>query len=224
MPDLAIPIIFNGVETDAFTPARTEDQRTNLLCVGRLIDRKGQQYLLRAFAELCKGDVRQNLWLTLVGTGDAEAALKRQAHQLGIEDRVEFAGFVSREQMPKIYRQAAIFVLPSQSEGMSIALLEAMSSGLPVVVTNTGGTDELVTAGVNGLVVDWADVGGLTAALRELIDQRDMREGMGRESRRVAQSLSWSEITSQYVDLVQSIVLGVHVASGVSERPAIQGG
>jgi glycosyltransferase involved in cell wall biosynthesis len=108
--------------------------------------------------------------------------------------------------MPAVYRQADIFVLPSQNEGMSIALLEAMASGLPVVVTDTGGTAELVREGVNGHVVSWADVPTLAGVLARLVHDREIRLRMGRESRRIAKRFSWSAVTREYVELCQRIV------------------
>src|SRR5262245_51171443 len=169
LPDIPIPIVYNGVDTDEFCPIERTASEINLLCVGRLIERKGQHHLLQAFARLHKHLPDQTLRLTLAGTGDAEAHLKRLASDLGIADAVYFAGFVTREQMPEMYRNADIFVLPSQNEGMSIALLEALSTGLPVIVTDTGGTEELVREGENGLIVQWADVESLTSALQTLV-------------------------------------------------------
>ncbi len=203
MPSLEIPIIYNGVETESFTPARQPGKMIRLLCVGRLIERKGQQHLLRAFA-LLRSRVRDHdIRLTLVGTGDNEAALRQMSSDLRITDGVVFRGFVSREHMPSIYHDADIFVLPSQNEGMSIALLEAMASGLPVVVTDTGGTEELVTAEDNGLIVQWGDVNGLADALERLIRQPDQRTRMGSRSRVRACALSWSEIARQYIEVMQ---------------------
>lgn len=203
LPSIEIPIIFNGVETDVFTPERQPDAALRLICVGRLIERKGQHHLLRAFAQLRHRHQCRQLRLTLVGTGDAEPSLHDLAAELGLADTVQFLGFVPRERMPEVYRHADIFVLPSQSEGMSIALLEAMASGLPVVVTNTGGTDELVLPGENGIVVNWGDVDGLTAALSKLIEQPELVAAMGTRSRERACALSWAEITRQYVELME---------------------
>lgn len=204
-PELAIPIIYNGVETEVFYPGDACNGPVNLLCVGRLIDRKGQQHLLRAFAQLCERLPDQPLRLTLVGSGDAEAALKKLSGDLHVADRVVFLGFVARQDMPEVYRQADLFVLPSQSEGMSIALLEAMAAGLPVVVTDAGGTEELVVPDVNGIVVEWADVTGLTAALTRLAEDAGLRRRMGAASRQAALGFSWKEIVGQYVALMASI-------------------
>src|SRR5574338_35259 len=92
-----------------------------IVCVARLIERKGPQYLLEAFARLRAG-CGQPLRLTFVGTGDAEPQLRQSADRLHVADVVTFTGFVSRERMPSVYREADVFILPSQQEGMSIAL------------------------------------------------------------------------------------------------------
>lgn len=206
LANIEIPIVPNGVESDLFYPADERTGSVNVLCVGRLIERKGQYYLLQAFAQLCEQCSDQALELTLVGTGDAEDALKSLASELRIQDRVHFVGFVPREEMPRVYRQADIFVLPSQSEGMSIALLEAMSSGLPVIVTDTGGTEELVKAGENGLIVEWADVPNLTKALNQLAGDCALRRKMGVANRDRAHRLSWEVFAERHVELLSLVI------------------
>jgi glycosyltransferase involved in cell wall biosynthesis len=156
--------------------------------------------LLRAFARLrahCDHPIR----LTLVGTGDAEDTLHRLATDLGVADAVTFTGFVPRGDMPAVYRQADIFVLPSQNEGMSIALLEAMASGLPVVVTDTGGTAELVEDGVNGLIFEWGDVDTLATHLRRLATHRSFARRMGTVSRVRAAGFSWDTVAERYQEI-----------------------
>ncbi len=219
-PNLEIPIVYNGVDMHIFRPADQPHQQSevNILCVGRLIERKGQHHLLRAFANL-RANSNQPLRLTLAGTGDAEPSLRKLASDLGIADWVIFTGFMSRADMPAVYHQADIFVLPSQNEGMSIALLEAMASGLPVVVTETGGTGELVQEGGNGHIVPWADIPALTEALAKLVRDRQVRQQMGQESRYIAGQFSWSAITYKYLELCAGI------AGQAQARPilAIQG-
>lgn len=211
LPNLPIPIVFNGVDVDIFQPAAQQQPRSvasvNFVCVGRLIERKGQHHLLRAFERL-RSSCPQPVRLTLVGTGDAEASLHQLAAELGIAEAVTFAGFVSRDDMPAIYHDADVFVLPSQSEGMSIALLEAMASGLPVIVTDTGGTAELVQEGLNGHIVPWADIAALTAAMERLATNANARAQMGRHSLRIVKQSSWPEITRQYIELFERIIAG----------------
>jgi glycosyltransferase involved in cell wall biosynthesis len=209
MPQLEIPIIYNGVDLDAFQPADEPRQgpEVEILCVGRLIERKGQHLLLQAFSRL-RRDSACPVSLKLVGTGDAEDSLRSLAADLDVADAVNFTGFVSRADMPNVYRQADIFALPSQNEGMSIALLEAMASGLPVVVTDTGGTLELVQQGTNGFVVSWADVSALTTVLARLVQDGQTRHQYGIESRRTAIRFAWSAAAKEYVELCAQIADG----------------
>ncbi len=206
LPSIRIPVIPNGVDMDAFFPSASHTEPVNVLCVGRLIERKGQHHLLRAFARLRQSNETSPMQLTLVGTGDAEDFLKQLAIQLDIANHVSFAGAVPRERMPELYRQADIFVLPSQSEGMSMALLEAMASGLPVIVTDTGGTEELVAQNESGFIVPWADVSGLSARLLQLATDTDLRHRMGAVGRARAMHFSWPSIAAAYLELCSKII------------------
>lgn len=207
MPDQPLVIIPNGVETELFAPASDEMKRPfTIICVARLIERKGQHHLLQALAQL-RVTCTQPLRLIFVGTGDAEAQLRGLADSLQVAEAVTFKGFVSREQMPTLYREADVFVLPSQQEGMSIALLEAMASGLPVIVTDTGGTAELVTQGQNGEIVPWSDVHALTRALHNLLNAETLRRQMGAESRRRALQFGWPVLATRYIELCERVML-----------------
>ncbi len=207
MPDLPLVTIPNGVETELFAPASDEAKRPfTIICVARLIERKGQHHLLRALAQL-RVNCTQPVRLIVVGTGDAEAQLRELADSLQVADAVTFKGFVSREQMPSLYREADVFALPSQQEGMSIALLEAMASGLPVIVTDTGGTAELVTQGQNGEIVPWSDVHALTRALHNLLNAENLRGRMGAESRRRALQFGWPVLATRYIELCERVML-----------------
>jgi phosphatidylinositol alpha-1,6-mannosyltransferase len=92
-------------------------------------------------------------------------------------------------------------VLPSYNEGMSVALLEAMASGLAVLVTPTGGTPELVQSEGNGLIFDWADIGCLTAHLRRLAADRSLVRRMGGASRLRVQNFSWEAAAQRYLEI-----------------------
>lgn len=207
VPTQQIRIIHNGVDARLFSPPSSPAQRDSvvLVCVGRLIERKGQHHLLQAFARLDE-DVRSRSRLVFVGTGDAEHALHALAAELGISPRVTFKGFVAREDMPGLYREADVFVLPSQSEGMSMALLEAMASGLPAVVTDTGGAEELIREGVNGHLVHWGNVEALTGILARLIAGEERRTSMGAAARNTAQRFNWPTIAREYLDVCEDVL------------------
>lgn len=219
MPDLEMPIVNNGVDTTVFYPADKQFKKDeiNILCVGRLIERKGQDHLIRAFANL-QAKSKSPVKLTLVGTGDADIYLRKLAVDLLVTNHVDFAGVVSSENMPQVYRDAEVFVLPSQNEGMSIALLEAMACGLPVVVTDTGGIAELVKDSVNGFIVPWANVHALTQSLDTLVIDQRMRHRMGTLNRQAAINFSWHAMARKYLELCVQIAQGTDAISASRER------
>jgi glycosyltransferase involved in cell wall biosynthesis len=195
-----VRLVPNGVDLAAFcTAAMPESGPLRLLCVARLIERKGQLQLIEAMRRLVADKI--DITLDLVGTGDAEVAYRARAAAAGIADRVRFAGYVPREQVARHYAAAHVFVLPSYNEGMSVATLEALAAGLPVVVTRTGGTAELVEEGVNGLTFDWADVDALTLHLRRLAVDRSLVRRMGAASRARAATFTWEAAAARYLEL-----------------------
>jgi glycosyltransferase involved in cell wall biosynthesis len=202
---ISATLVPNGVDSLNFQPGAPGDDRgpLRLLSVARLIERKGQRYLIEAVKRL--GDEGIDVTLELVGTGDAQAANAAQARALGVAERVRFAGYVPREQVAAHYRAAQVFVLASYNEGMSVATLEAMAAGLPVVVTRTGGTAELVEEGSNGLTFDWADVDTLTAHLRRLATNRALARQMGAASRARAQHFTWDSATERYLTIFEQM-------------------
>lgn len=203
MPSLPIRIIPNGVETTTFAPPLVDRRGKHrlfiLLAVGRLIERKGWHHLLQAIAILHERGYAGQVRVVLVGTGDMEEQLRQLCAELKLQDAAEFAGFHERHEMPTFYQDADLFVLPSFNEGMSIALLEAASAGLPVIVTDTGGTAELVQD--NGLVIPWADPAALADAIETFLRQPELCRTMGDKSRSVAQRFSWEVAATSYLEL-----------------------
>lgn len=205
-PNVRCWSIPNGVDIGRFKPspiARNEGP-LRLLCVGRLIERKGQHHLIDAAKQLL--DEGFDFTLDLIGTGDAQTANEAQVARLGLGDRVRFHGYVPREKIAESYGAADVFVLPSYNEGMSVALLEAMASGLAVIVTPTGGTPELVEDEVNGRVFLWANVDLLANHLRQLIQDRSLVRRMGAAARARATSFSWDAAALQYVEMFREIL------------------
>jgi glycosyltransferase involved in cell wall biosynthesis len=114
---------------------------------------------------------------------------------------VSFAGYVPRGQINAYYNRAHVFALPSFNEGMSLAALEAMATGLALVVTRTGGTEELVEEGVNGFTFEWEDGDRLTNHLRTFAKDRALARRMGAISRARVASFSWDEIAKAFSEL-----------------------
>ena len=142
----------------------------------------------------------KHIRLIIVGEGDERHTLESIADSAGVSDRVEFRGLIPHEELPAIYREADIFCLPSLNEGMSNTMLEAIASGLPIVATITGGTEELVTNGRNGYFVQTSSSDDLADKLGILAADPVLRARMGEVSRAKAESMSWHAVASDYVD------------------------
>lgn len=212
-----ISLVPNGVDLDAFHPGEPipDSCPLRILCVGRLIERKGQHHLIRAIRQLT--DQRVQVLLELVGTGDAQAADEALAKDLGVAGLVHFAGYVPREEMAAHYAAAHVFALPSYNEGMSVATLEAMASGMPIIITRSGATG-LVEDGLNGLLFDWSDVHMLTAHVARLDADRRLARQMGAASRTRAACYTWDTAASRYIGLF-SRVADSHVAAWPAYEP-----
>ncbi|MBC8030596.1 MAG: glycosyltransferase [Pyrinomonadaceae bacterium] len=174
------PLVFengNGRARPSSTPF--------FLTVGRLVRDKAHDVLLDAFALL--GEEMAEWRLAVVGDGRMREALKSQATNLGIAKRIDWHGIVQEPHV--LYGSASIFAMPSRVEGMPNALLEAMSCGLPVVVSDGApGPLELVEDEVTGLVVPVNDAVALAAALRRLADDPSLCYRLGKAAReRVAE-------------------------------------
>ena len=201
-----IGVIYNGIDIDEFkADTLIKEEGKIYLTVGatRVTTRKGIDYLIEA-VDLLK-EKFPNIFLEIMGEGDAKNDLENKTKNLGLEKKVKFLGRVPREKTFSYYQKADIFVLPSLNEGMSNAMLEALSSGLPIVATNTGGADELVRDGVNGSIVKMKDARDLAEKLEKIISNKELREQMGRESRKIAEKMSWEKVAKQYVNLYRNV-------------------
>jgi glycosyltransferase involved in cell wall biosynthesis len=170
--------------------------------VGSLYPVKGHTYLLQAAPEIlrsCPAAV-----FLIAGRGDCEAELRAQARELGVEERVRFLGL--RQDIPILLALGDVFVQPSLSEGLSIAILEAMAAGRPVVTTRVGGNPELVVDGQTGVLVDAANAEALaTAVTRVLSDQAEGRRLGANGLARVRSAFSIDGMVAQYEAIYHAV-------------------
>jgi glycosyltransferase involved in cell wall biosynthesis len=149
-------------------------------CVGRMEEQKGHGYLLEAFAQLCSlpHAPAARLRLLVVGDGRLKQTLHDSAARLGIAHACRFPGSISR--LADVYRGIDIFVMPSLWEGLSLAMLEAMAAGLPMIATAVGGTREVIgETDSYGIVVPPADPQALALAIERLLMNPALRRSMG---------------------------------------------
>lgn len=200
--------IVNGVDTDFYTEGdRTVVERTKdfrILLASRLSRRKGFNYAIDAFVELF--DLYPHIRMTIAGgEGNAMEELQMQAKKYRLDGRVVFTGAYVKEESPQIYNSADVFVMPSLNEGMSNNLLEALASGLPVLMTPTGGAEELVRNGENGYLIKMHDVMSIVEKLKILIENPEMCDAFGHASRMIAEEMSWTSVADQYIALYEKI-------------------
>ena len=125
---------------------------------------------------------------------------------MGVSNQVRFIGRVDHAELKSWYAQADIFILPSMNEGMSNAMLEALASGLPLLVTRTGGADEVLEEGINGFALEMRSAEDIAEKLLRLRNDRELRTRMAVASRRKAEAMSWGNVAWQYVKVYGSVI------------------
>jgi glycosyltransferase involved in cell wall biosynthesis len=169
----------------ALVSANPTGARPTILTMGRLTPEKGHRVLLRAMAEVVRRVPESRL--VICGEGEERAALEAQCGMLGLAETVEFAGFVADPRAA--LAQADVVAMPSLSEGLGVAVLEAMAMARPVVATDAGGLPESVVDGETGRVVPRGDVGALAEAILSMLDDPTEAQAMGAAGRERAQEL-----------------------------------
>lgn len=206
-PQAALERVPPGVDTERFTPdevARAELRaryrlggRPVVLCLSRLVPRKGQDMLIRALPA-----IRERVpgtALVIVGGGPYRTSLHRLAQTFGVAEHVVFTGGVPGDELPAHHAMADVFAMPCRTrgagldvEGLGIVYLEASASGVPVVAGRSGGAPETVLDGETGVVVDGWDVGAITTAVGDLLANPRGAAAMGAAGRRwVVENWQW---------------------------------
>lgn len=180
-----------------------------VVCVSRLVARKGQDVLVEAWPQVLARhpDAR----LLLVGGGPDEAALRRAVVARGLEGSVVLTGAVDAAELPAHYAAGDVFAMPCRTrragldvEGLGMVFLEAAAVGLPVVAGTSGGAPEAVQEGVTGHVVDPRSPAAVAAALTGLLDDPARARAMGAAGRSwVEQRWSWTTIAATFTELLE---------------------
>jgi glycosyltransferase involved in cell wall biosynthesis len=169
--------------------------------VGSLYPIKGHAYLFHALRSVLLHHPKTQL--LVIGQGDLEQTLKRKVSELGIEQAVSFLGL--RNDVPRVLSLLDLFVLPSLSEGLSVALLEAMSAGVPVIASKVGGNPEIVVDGETGYLVPPERSEELASRIIELMSNRESTRLLGERGReRVAREFTTARMLERYQDLYDS--------------------
>ena len=204
-----LEVIYNGIDVDRFAqPQRAVDGSAASVdfkvgVIGRLVPEKGHHYLLKALQQLANPRVM----LIIVGEGPEQESIWNHALELGISKQVFFGGH--RNDMPEVYASLDAVVLPSVTEGMPMAILEAMAAGKPVIATAVGSVETVVKHGVTGLLIEPRSVDALCAALRELITNQSLRQKFGANGQGyVRDHFSAAAMAKKYSELYRSALDG----------------
>ncbi len=176
-----VTVLYNPVRLPEVAAPQQDNGTVRIVTLGRLGQRKGSFDLIRAVAALPEG-VRDRVTVTMCGDGDVDEA-RAAVRSEGLEKVITVAGWTSPQECADILSRAQIFALPSYSEGLPMALLEAMSHGLAPVCTPVGSIGEAITDGVDGVLVRPGDVPALTEALRNLVEDGDSRRRISAAAR-----------------------------------------
>src|SRR4051794_10397351 len=193
--------IANGADIDLFHPEAPTagEKRHYCLFVGRLTSRKAPDLLLRAMARV------PEVSCAFAGDGPMRAELERLADELGVRDRVEFLGSLDSRELPHLYSDADLLVLPSFSEASPLVAAEAMACGTPVLATRIAGLPALVDDFETGFLVTPGDVGELAVALRFLTRDAALLSAMGHAAEtRAEERLAWPTLAGEYEGVYRS--------------------
>lgn len=204
--DQKIDIIYNGIDINIFHPdTKVKDRKKFIVTLGgtRITPRKGIKYLIEAVHKLVSR--YPQIYVTIIGEGSEKESLENLSKDLKIKDRITFLDRVDNHNIPPYYQEASVFILPSLNEGMSNAMLEALASGLPIVATDTGGTQELVKDGVNGFIIKMKNSQDIADKLEKIITNDELCQRMGDSSRKIAENLSWEKVALDYLNIYKKI-------------------
>jgi glycosyltransferase involved in cell wall biosynthesis len=221
----ALSVVPMGVDMrERFTPGADARSADELLFVGRLVAKKGLRFLLDALPQIVAR--RPSVRLTIAGFGPEEAALRRQADALGLSAYIVFQGAVSQEQLPALYRRAALFVAPfvrdssGDQEGLPVALMEAVGCGCPVIAGAIEGLDDLLGAMTAQVCVDPTDASALAEAVLDNLEHPYQAQARAAAIRASAMAwIDWESVAARYGDLLMRCISAAPDVASAARHP-----
>jgi len=208
LPNEDIAVIPNGVDLEEFKPDLEkrrkmrekhgiEENEIVLMFSGYEFKRKGLEYIIRALP-----DVKEDVKLLVVGK-DNQNPYKVLASKLGVLDKIIFAGFVP--DISEYYAASDIFVFPTAYEAFSLATLEAVASGLPILATKVNGTEELIKEGYNGFFIK-REPKDIAEKINISVEDENLRKQMSRNARKTAEKYSWDEVARRTIEVYEEVM------------------
>ena len=209
-----VAVVHNGTEPPRLSGDGPADVPT-IAVVGRLVPHKQVEHVIDAAAAL-RAEI-PGLQVVIAGSGWWEPELRARVDSRGVADIVRFEGHVSEERKQQIYDEAWVLALPSLKEGWGLVVGEAAMWGTPTVAyASAGGTRESVLDGKSGLLV--ADESGFVDALRSLLTDQELREGLGRGARQHSDRFTWERARDSFAGVIAQVLEG-HRVHGTDPTP-----
>ena len=214
-PREKVVTIYNGIDFDRIKPSEDDfksrirkefgtEGKFLILTTGRLHPEKGYPFLFEAAAKLKKQVDKPFVWL-IAGKGQFEEEFRNQVTNLGCDDVIKFIGF--RKDIPDLMSTADVFVLPSVAEAFGVVFAEAIYLGTPIVATNIGGIPEVVTNGVDGILIPPADSSAIADTLTELINHPEKLKALGNTGKqKVIEKFEFEDMTRKYEAVYEDLM------------------
>lgn len=216
MNKLKVKVIYNGIDIDVFNQGMGLEEKSKIRedlglkkesfiigHVGRLSAEKDQLTLLKAFRNIVYKE--HNAELIIIGDGDQRETLKKAAKEFKIDASVKFLGH--RDDVSKILRVMDVFVLTSFREGLSLAILEAMACGVPIVATKIGGTPEVIVDGENGYLAPCGFPERIENGIMRIFSNKELHQKMSANCLKLAKdNFSLDRMTADYEELYRKML------------------
>lgn len=199
-----IAVLPNPVKLPSQNKYHKNSSTVKFIFLGRIGERKGAFELIEAFSRI-PVELRNIAALTMAGDGDVEVA-RNLVDDLNLTDKVTILDWVNSQERDTLLNESDVFVLPSQNEGLPMAMIEAMSFGLSVITTPVGGIPELITHGNNGMLIEPGNIEELSSAMQSLIENENIRHSLGIKAKQSVASLDIEKYCLSLKSVYQEIV------------------
>jgi glycosyltransferase involved in cell wall biosynthesis len=194
----------NGIDISFWSTDRHPSAKLQIVAVGSLRKVKGHDLLIDALVRVCGRHT--HVRCIIIGEGPERKALEEQTKANGLGLNVSLVGWCSPEYVRCVFRVSSIYVMPSRSEGLPSAVLEAMAAGVPVIVSDVGGLGALVRDGETGLTIPADDSGALADAIERYIQSPDLAVKCATNASRYVQRFSLERMAESYIQSYHAVL------------------
>lgn len=202
-----IRVVHNGIETDGFSNLGgylnnlKKSGKKMILFVGRITLQKGPDYFIETARRVL--EMRPNVFFVVAGSGDMEQQMISRVAELGLSDKIIFAGFMRGGELNALYQAADLYVLPSVSEPFGLTPLESLVNKTPVLVSRQSGVSEVLT---NALKADFWDIDDMSDKIISLVDNPALYQTLKENGHKEVQNITWHKSVAGYIDFYKNLL------------------